>query len=104
MTEDFRGPAAKKFDWQHILERHSRNGIIAQQSGLKTTFSMTDNQIKRRVMAAWRNRSRIRSQFDPLGVERILYRGIAPRAHEEIEFWYNVDTKTVETAYPLRTR
>ena len=32
MTEDFRGPAARRFDWQHILDRHSENGIIAQQS------------------------------------------------------------------------
>jgi hypothetical protein len=75
MTDDFRGPAARRFDWQHILERHSENGVIAQQSGLKTTFTLTDTQIKLRVKAAWRNRSRVRSQFDPLGVERILYRG-----------------------------
>lgn len=52
-------------------------------------------------MAAWRKRQRIRSQFDPLGVERIVYRGTATRNREVIEFWYNVQTKIVETAYPL---
>ncbi len=102
MTATFRGPSARGFDWEHILENHSDNGRVARQSGKKTLFiGLTDAQIRARVMAAWRKRQRIRSQFDPLGAERIVYRGTANRNREVIEFWYNVQTKIVETAYPL---
>lgn len=105
MTDDFRGPAAKHFDWIHILERHSASGRIARQSGKKTVFSgLNEGEIKSRVRSAWRKRTRIQSQFDPLGlVERIQYRGIAAKTHEIIEFWHNVQTKIVETAYPVES-
>lgn len=102
MSKDFRGPAAKRFNWQHIFDRHCDNGMIAQQSGAKTVFAgLTEVQIRARVKAAWRKRKRIKSQIDPLGVERILYRGTATRNHEVVEFWYNMNTRTVETAYPV---
>lgn len=104
MTEEFRGPAAVAFDWVHIFERHTESGLVARQSGLKTLFSgLTEEQIKTLIRAAWKKRSRIKSQFDPLGVERILYQGTAPRSGQAIQFWYNVETKIVETAYPVRT-
>lgn len=103
MTEDFRGPRARRFDWEHILERHSDRGAIAQQSGVKTAFvNLTDEQIKARIQAAWRKRSRVRTQEDPLGVERILYRGSDAKSSVVVEFWYNVTTGIVETAYPVR--
>ena len=74
MRKDFRGPAAKHFDWPHILERHSDNGIVALQSRKKTTFvGLSEAQIKTRVRAAWRYRNRIRSQTDDFGVERVVY-------------------------------
>jgi hypothetical protein len=102
MKADFRGPAARRFDWQHIFDRHSEKGIIAHQSGKKTVFvGLTEAQIRARVKAAWRKRKRIRSQVDLLGIERVLYRGTATRDREVIEFWYNQETKTVETAYPV---
>lgn len=73
MAEDFRGPAARRFDWEHILERHSDEGSVARQSGVKTPFiGLTGEQIKARVRAAWRKRSRVKTQQGPLGVERIL--------------------------------
>lgn len=104
MTEEFRGPAAKAFDWEHILQRHSEDGLVARQSGLKTLFAgLTDEQIKTLIRAAWRKRRRIKSQFDPLGIERILYRGTASRSDLVVQFWYNADTKIVEMAYPVRT-
>lgn len=103
MTEDFRGPAARKFDWEHIFERHSALGVVARQSGKKTVFIGSESQIKARVRSAWRKRVRISSQFDPLGVvESIQYRGTITRPHQVIEFWYNVKTRVVETAYPAR--
>ncbi len=103
MTEDFRGPAAKKFDWPHILEGHTTGGSIARQSGKKTVFVGSEAQIKSRVRSAWRKRVRISSQFDPLGViESIQYRGTIARPHQVIEFWYNVKTRVVQTAYPVK--
>ena len=103
MTDDFRGPAARRFDWEHIFERHSAQGSVARQSGKKTVFIGTEAQIKARVRAAWRKRVRISSQLDPLGViESIQYRGTITRPREVIEFWYNVKTRIVETAYPVR--
>ncbi len=102
MSEDFRGPAARRFDWQHIFDRHSENGLIARHSSRKAIFiGLSEAQIKARVRAAWRKRKRIKSQYGPLGLERILYRGTATRSPEMIEFWYNVETRTVETAYPV---
>ena len=102
MTAEFRGPAAKAFDWDHIFERHSERGLVGRQSGIKTLFTgLADEQIKTLVRAAWRKRSRIRSQFDPLGVERILYQGGTPRSGQVIQFWYTAETRIVETAYPL---
>ncbi len=103
MTEEFRGPAARAFDWVHIFERHTESGIVARQSGIKTLFSdQSDEQIKTLIRSAWRKRSRVKSQFNDLGVERISYRGIVPRSGQVIQFWYNTDTKIVETAYPIR--
>lgn len=101
MTEDFRGPRAVRFDWDHILERHSGEGLIARQSGVKTIFvGLTEAQIKARVRAAWRKRSRIKSQQTHLGVERLQYRGTDAKSGAIIRFWYNVKTKTATTAFP----
>lgn len=101
MTEDFRGPRASRFDWDHILDRHSDEGLIAHQSGVKTIFAgLAEAEIKARVKAAWKKRSRIKSQRSHLGVERIYYRGADAKSGEIIRFWYNVKTKTVTTAFP----
>ncbi len=105
MRRDFRGPAAKHFDWQHIFDNHSDKGIVALQSTRKTTFvGLSEAQIKIRVKAAWRNRNRIRSQLGASGIERIVYRGTDADSGEVIEFWYNADTRTVETAYPVKAQ
>jgi len=105
MSKDFRGPAARHFDWEHIFDRHSENGLIASRSSTKTIFvGLSEAQIKARVKGAWRRRKRIESQFLSLKVERIRYRGTATRSREIIEFWYNVKTRTVETAYPVKAK
>ena len=100
MTDDFRGPAAREFDWPHILKGHTTAGSVAQQSGKKTVFVGSEAQIKARVRAAWRKRTRTKSQIDPFGVERIQYRSKMTRPDETIVFWYNTNTGIVETAYP----
>lgn len=106
MKKDFRGPAAKGFDWQHIFDNHSDHGLVALQSSKKTIFrDLSEAQIEARVKAAWQFRSHVRSQFDPLGVERILYRAAADAVSGEvIEFWYNAVTRIVETAYPVKAQ
>jgi hypothetical protein len=101
----FRGPAAKGFDWEHILERHSDAGDVAQQraaQGKGTTFEgLTVDQIKARVQAAWRNRELVQPQIDHAGATRMRYRGVDPVSGQTVEMWYNQDTGIVETAYPI---
>lgn len=104
MSVDFPGPSARKFDWDHIFERHSDQGAMALQSSSKTIFSgLTQGQIKARVRSAWRRRSLRKSQRTVSGVERLFYRGVDPKSGEVVMFWYNVKTKIVETAYPMRS-
>lgn len=103
MTEDFKGPNARGFDWDHILDRHSERGGVARQSGIKTLFAgLTEEQIKARVRAAWRKRSRVKTQYGSLGAERIFYHGADAKSGEVIGFWYNLTTRIVETAFPVR--
>ena len=88
--------------WEHILDRPSEGGSVAKQSGIKTVFvGLTEDQIKARVRAAWRVRERLRSQSGLSGVERVLYQGTDPRSRQVAQFWYNVGTRIVETAYPV---
>ncbi len=102
MTDDFRGPAALGFDWDHILEAHSSRGSIARQSGKKDIFAnLTDDQIKASVQAAWKQRQKIKTQKGFSGTERIKYRGEDVLGGRVIEFWFNTQTKMVETAYPI---
>lgn len=94
MTDDFRGPAALGFDWEHILEAHSDTGLIARQSGKKDIFAgLTDDQVKATVQAAWKLREKIKTQKDFSGAERIKYRGKDVLGGRTIEFWFNTQTK-----------
>ncbi|NJO81409.1 MAG: hypothetical protein HC828_00720 [Blastochloris sp.] len=104
----YRGPAAKGFDWQHILDHHAPWGSVAKQrkaQGVDNSIfeNMTEDQIRASVQEAWRNRNRLRTQIDPAtGETRILYNGKDPRSGYTIEMWFNQKTGIVETAYPLR--
>lgn len=104
-VQKFRGPAAKGFDWEHILDRHSDSGDIAIQRsarGKGTVFQgLSDSQIKARVQGAWRNRELMQTQTDPNGGTRMRYRGVDPASGQTIEMWYNRDTGIVESAYPI---
>jgi RHS repeat-associated protein len=99
----FRGPAAKSFDWDHILDRHSSWGKTAQLSGKKTIFEgLTEPQIKRTVMNAWKDREKVEIQDDFItGERRIRYRGLDTETGYEVEMWLNQNSKRVETAYPV---
>ncbi len=99
----FRGPAAKDFDWEHIIDRHSEWGRTARQSGVKTIYyGLTEAQIKRSIMNAWKNREKVETQDDLVtGERRIRYRGIDPETGYVSEMWLNQNSKTVETAYPI---
>jgi len=92
-----------EFDWDHIYDRHSDWGSVAQQSGQKTIFEgLNESQIRGRVTSAWRQRKLMETQTDfATGIARQRYRGIDPVSGQTIEFWYNVETKVVETAYPI---
>jgi hypothetical protein len=55
-----------------------------------------------RVKAAWQNREKIGSQYDPVtSAARYKYRGVDPVSGQTVEMWFNLDTKIVETAYPI---
>jgi hypothetical protein len=99
----FRGPAAQSFDWDHIMDRHSSWGRIAQQSKKKDVFEgLTESQIQRAVKNAWKNRGIVGTQDDLVtGEQRIRYRGLDPNTGYEVEMWFNPSTKQVETAYPI---
>jgi RHS repeat-associated protein len=104
----FRGPAAKAFDWDHIIDHHVPWGTVAQQrqsQGVANSIfeNMTETQIKASVKEAWKNRTRVRTQVDPAtGETRVLYRGSDAWSGYTIEMWFNQNTKIVETAYPLK--
>ena len=105
MSDDFRGPAALGFDWEHILAAHSDNGLIARQSGRKDAFAgLSDDQIKASVQAAWKQRQKVKTQKGVSGPERIKYHGEDVSGKRVIEFWYNVETQIVETAYPVKAK
>lgn len=87
MSDDFRGPAALGFDWEHILAAHSDNGLIARQSGGKDVFTgLSDDQIKATVQAAWKQRQKTKTQKGVSGLERIQYRGQDVSGGRIIEF------------------
>ncbi len=89
------------FDWEEIISGHSDWGSRARQSGIKDIFTgLTENQIKARVQAAWKESELIRSQYDVDGISRQFYRGVDPVSNQIVEFWFNPRTKIVETAWP----
>ncbi len=59
-------------------------------------FGYTRGEIRGMVTRAWKRRVK----FGPGKGERYIYRGFDPRFKKEIEFMYNPETKTVESAYP----
>jgi RHS repeat-associated protein len=90
-------PSARKtkVDMVHVLDRHTKGGKTAQQSGKKDLFpeSMTPKQIERSIKEAYSNGKRIQTQGD-----RVLVQGNS--GGKTIEMWVNTKTKTIETAYP----
>jgi len=100
---NFCGPAAKSFNWEHILSGHQQDGERASQSGKKTLFeNMSESQIKAAVLTAWKNRELLKSQDNPLAnLKRLKYQGLDAVSGYLIEFWFNTETCEVETAYPV---
>jgi RHS repeat-associated protein len=100
-------PTAKGFNWEHIFENHHPQGAIAKEriaAGGRNSYDIfynrSKNEIKRIVSRAWENRSKLREQVSPDGVKRFMYQGTDPVTGLEIHFWYNTETRIVETAYP----
>ncbi len=105
----FRGRKAKKFDWIHIFDHHADWGKVnLQRTGsYHSSFNgLNASQIKARVTAAWKNRRLVKAQkgtYDKYGVkhaDRLIYDGIDPKSGQTIRMWFNVKTKTVESAAP----
>ena len=99
----FKGPAAKKWDWDHIFDGHAFWGNKAKHRGKdhQIFHGMSESQIKSHTQSAWKNRKNIGSQTDVNGVTRIRYKGTNPENGKSVEFFYNKQTKTVETAFPV---
>ena len=101
VMESFKGPAAKGFKWDHIMDRHAPWGKTAQQSGKKNIFeNMTENEIKKAVRNAWKNREKIETQKRPDQPDRIRYKGYDAETRYVIEIWQNKKTGWIETAFP----
>ena len=102
VMESFKGPSAKGFDWEHIMDRHAPWGKTAQQSRRKNIFeNMTENEIKRAVKNAWKNREKMETQKKPGEPVQIRYRGYDAETRYEIEIWQNKETGEIKTAYPI---
>lgn len=99
----FKGPSSKKWDWDHIFDGHASWGSKAKYRGKDHQIfqGMSESQIKSHTQSAWRNRKNIGSQTDVNGVTRIRYHGTNPQNGKTVEFFYNKQTKTVETAFPV---
>ncbi len=89
-------PAWKKVavSMEHITSGHMQGG--SRVSSLKTLFPqhMTEDQVKAAVLAAYRNAKKAATQGN-----RVLLRGQCEKL--EIDMWLNLETKTIETAYPV---
>ena len=104
-----RGRSASGFDWDHIFDNHADWGKVNKQrtGTYHTSFGgLTKEQIKARVNAAWKTREIRKTQhggYDKHGVkhaDRIIYDGVDPRSGQTIRFWFNVETKIIESAAP----
>jgi RHS repeat-associated protein len=89
-------PAWKKVTvaMEHIASGHMAGG--SRVSSIKTLFPqhMTEEQVKAAVLAAYRNAKKAASQGN-----RVLLRGQCEKL--EIDMWLNLETKTIEAAYPV---
>jgi hypothetical protein len=86
----------------HVLLNHTIKGAGYQQSGVTSAFPivMTSDGIETAIRQAYRDAQQLgsnqKSQKD--GGNRILLEGKS--ADLLIQMWFNVTTKTIETAYP----
>ena len=99
----FRGEAAKGFNWEHILDRHSTRGRTARHRNRPDQVfgDRSDNEIMAIIKSAWKKRKKMKTQNDPNGIERILFEGVDDVSKVRVKMWFNRSTKIVETAYPV---
>jgi RHS repeat-associated protein len=92
-------PAWKKvnIDMDHILSRHTVDGAIYKQSGIKDAFpaDMSRTQVESTIRQAYR----MSSVAGPSQGSRVFLAGSANGL--TIEMWVNKATRTIETAYPV---
>lgn len=81
-------------DLQHILSGHSHGGY--RVSSAKTVFpsEWSERQIESAILAAYRSGKRVITQGNRVKVKGDSH-GMT------IEMWVNMETKTIETAYPV---
>jgi RHS repeat-associated protein len=96
-------PSWKKvdIDMEEVISGHTSDGTRAKQSGIKDLFkdSMSQNAIEKDIRTAYKNAKQVGSpQFDGVNT-RIKLQGKGNNGI--VEMWYNVDTKVIETAYPI---
>ncbi|MBO0950618.1 DUF6443 domain-containing protein [Fibrella forsythiae] len=106
LIKRFRNPSLKmtlpalktvSINMEHIVDRHTRGGLIAKQRASTSLFPeyMTQKQIESAVRSAYKNVSgKISTQDD-----RVLLQGISDQGLL-IEMWLNKATRVIESAYP----
>jgi RHS repeat-associated protein len=89
-------PAWKKvaIDMDHIISRHTMGGSRASKGKSLFPKGMSEKQIEITIRDAYRNGKRIQTQDG-----RALIRGTSNKL--TVEMWINLETKTIETAYPI---
>ena len=94
-------PKKVTIDMEEVLSGHTSNGYRAKQSNIKDLFpdSMSEKQIKNEIIEAYKNAKQVgKPQYD-YDSSRIKLQGKGFNGY--VEMWYNVTTKTIETAYPI---
>jgi hypothetical protein len=87
----------------HIYDRHHLYGKVARTPGAnKDTFPewMTKEDLKKSVLRAFKVKQKIDKLQRDVEVKRQLFRGYDHECKLTIEFWYNYNTKVIETAWP----
>ncbi len=92
-------------DIDHTYDNHHPHGQGARKPGAKKDLFpcwMTKSDIEKSIKRAFSGKKKIGSRqpdFDGSG-QRQRFRGFDPKTGLTIVFWYNHNTKTIETAWP----
>lgn len=88
---------------EEVVSGHTVEGYRSKQSGIKDLFPerMSEKVIEKEIRTAFKSSKHVgKPQFSPKdGYTRVPLQGQG--IESVVEMWYNIDTKMIETAYPI---